>query len=69
MSDSTRECYLCKSTITHADFQQSVFKNNYLKTFGWELLIEIWDNPIFILKCCRCFTGIRIVRGENYALD
>ncbi len=59
-----RNCYICNRTLYWGEFIRSAedlaFDNDMLKI--------IWENDIFILKCCSCFRHNRT--GQfNDAID
>ena len=52
-----RKCYICGRSLKFREFLQSAQAFDQVDKWGIDLLKEIWENEIFILKCCRCFAG------------
>ena len=56
-----RECYICGGKLYFINFINplSIRKMKVLtEDYGFELLYEIWTNPIFVLECCWCLAGV-----------
>ena len=59
--ENLRECYVCGERIVWLFFALPPFtedRKDMLENFGFDLLLEIWLNPIFVIKCCWCFAGV-----------
>ena len=50
-----RFCFKCEHRLSYGDFQISASIRQKREIFRWEILDEIWENPIFVLLCCRCY--------------
>ena len=50
-----RECYMCYRKIYWTTFMIGSHNKVQREHFTYEILKEIWGNPIFILQCCECF--------------
>jgi len=72
--EAVRECCECGDKMHWTLYMlppSHKSRENNLKKFGFELLLEIWKNPIFVLKCCWCYAGVDnphvIIDVENQA--
>ena len=50
-----RNCYICGRVLNWREFIQTSRRKKH--EFSYEELREIWENDIFILKCCFCYNG------------
>ena len=58
MCDNTRQCYECGKKI----FQGSFYLQGWVKGVKLDILDMIWENPIFVIKCCECFYNIPLAK-------
>ena len=52
-----RQCFTCGCIIHYRNFILGSHNKVQREHFTSEMIKEIWDNPIFVLKCCKCFYG------------
>ncbi len=50
-----RHCHTCGRPMIWSEFLAGARIGVGFYTFGMKMLKEIWENDIFVLKCCRCF--------------
>jgi len=54
LNEIPRFCFKCGGVLNYFDFHISA-STKHKKIFKLEILEEIWENPIFVLLCCRCY--------------
>ena len=52
-----RQCYTCGKIMHYRNFILGAHNKVQREHFTYEMVPEIWDNPIFVIKCCDCFYG------------
>ena len=64
-----RRCFTCGEILHYRNFILGSHNKVQREHFTSEMIKEIWDNPIFVLKCCDCFYSkeARIERIERLA--
>ena len=53
-----RKCYKCGRSMHWHDFVNGNLRGSPENYFGFDMLLLIWGNPIFIIQCCWCYSGI-----------
>ena len=52
-----RRCFTCLKLMHYRNFVVGNHNHVQREHFTSEMIKEIWENPIFVIKCCRCFYG------------
>ena len=55
LRDIPRFCFKCGHLLRYYDFLISASIRQKSEICKEEILEEIWENPIFVLLCCRCY--------------
>jgi len=69
VGETIRECCECGDKMLWSIFMlpgSHKDRKGNLEKFGFDLLLEIWLNPIFVIKCCWCYAG---VDNPNIVID
>ena len=64
-----RHCFSCNKEIKIFSYYMMTHLSLYKRRFGSKLMIEIWDNPIFVINCCDCHSKINIGRVLRKRLE
>lgn len=52
-----RRCFTCGSIIHYRNFAIGSHNKVQREHFTFEMIKEIWENPIFVINCCKCYYG------------
>ena len=50
-----RQCYTCGDIMHYRNYLIGSNCKVQREHFTYEMIKEIWNNSIFVIKCCKCF--------------
>ena len=53
-----RTCYKCSKPLYFHQFMFGFHNKSQREHFTLDMLLEIWENPIFVIECCSCFFSL-----------